>query len=346
MRFGKIAALCLATTIGAASAANACSRLLYETGTGSYIVARSMDWNDPTAKTSLWVFPQGMERDGGLGENPLKWTSKYGSVIASFYDAATADGMNEKGLVGNVLYLAESDYGDASKAGKPTISIGAWLQYFLDNYATVDEAVKAMQDAPFTIVAPILPNGRPASGHLSISDSSGDSAIFEYLEGKLMIHHGPEYRVITNSPTFDQQLALDSYWQLVGGDKFLPGTISAADRFARLSYNLKVSPKFKDPKLAVASAFSQIRAMSVPLGMSDPEHPNISSTLWRTVADDNAKRYFFESAVFPAVFWVDLAKVDLGLDASPMMLAVDPDKPLAGEVSGHLKKAKPFAWLK
>jgi Linear amide C-N hydrolases, choloylglycine hydrolase family len=93
--------------------------------------------------------------------------------------------------------------------------------------------------------------------------------------------------------TFDQQLALDAYWQLIGSDKFLPGTISAADRFARLSYNLKASPKFKDPELAVASAFSQLRAMSVPLGMNDPEHPNISSTLWRTVADENEKRYFF-----------------------------------------------------
>jgi choloylglycine hydrolase len=67
--------------------------------------------------------------------------------------------------------------------------------------------------------------------------------------------------------------------QLIGGDKFLPSTISAADRFARLSYNLKASPKYKDPGLAVASAFSQIRAMSVPLGMSDPDQPNISSTL-------------------------------------------------------------------
>ena len=346
MRLGRLIALCLMTTLGAATAADACSRLLYETGTRSFIVARSMDWSDTSAKTSLWVFPQGMQRDGGLGENPFKWNSKYGSVIATLYDAATVDGINEKGLVGNVLYLAEADYGDAAETGKPSLSIGAWLQFFLDNYANVEDAVEAMQEAPFTIVAPVLPNGRPASGHLSISDSSGDSAIFEYLEGKLVIHHGSEYRVMTNSPTYDQQLALNTYWELIGGDKFLPGTVSAADRFARLSYNLKASPKYKDPKLAMASAFSQIRAMSVPLGMNDPEHPNIASTLWRTVADDGAKRYFFESAVFPAVFWVDLAEVDMGPDASPMMLAVDPDKPLAGEVSNHFKAAQPFAWLK
>ena len=50
--------------------------------------------------------------------------------------------MNEKGLVGNVLYLAEAEYGDADP-DKPQISIGAWLQYILDSFATVAEAVAA-----------------------------------------------------------------------------------------------------------------------------------------------------------------------------------------------------------
>ena len=148
-----------------------CSRIEYETGTGTYITGRGMDWNDPTAETDLWVFPKGMERDGGIGKNPIRWTSKYGSVVASFYNAATADGMNEKGLVGNVLYLAEADYGDPAKTGKPTISVGAWLQYILDSYAAVAEAVAALKDEPFTVVAPVLPNGRAAAVHTSLSDS-------------------------------------------------------------------------------------------------------------------------------------------------------------------------------
>ena len=61
-----------------------CSRIKYETGTGSYITGRGMDWNDPTAQTDLWVFPKGLERNGGVGKNPIKWTAKYGSVVASF----------------------------------------------------------------------------------------------------------------------------------------------------------------------------------------------------------------------------------------------------------------------
>ena len=50
------------------------------------------------------------------------------------------------------------------------------------------------------------PNGRPGTVHLAISDPSGVSAILEYVGGKLVIPHGREYQVMTNSPLFDQQL--------------------------------------------------------------------------------------------------------------------------------------------
>jgi len=323
----------------------ACSRVLYESGNASYITGRTMDWADASAKTALWAFPKGMKRDGGIGSRPISWTSKHGSVVTSFYDAGTADGMNEKGLVANLLYLNEADFGDASKSGKATLSVGAWAQYFLDNYATVQEAVVAMVNPSFSIIAPPLPNGKSAGLHLSISDATGDSAILEYIKGKLVIHHGPQFKVMTNSPTFDQQLALNAYWEQLGGNSFLPGTISAADRFVRLSYNLKSSPKYKDSDLAIASVFSQMRAMSVPLGMSDPNRPNIAMTLWRTVADQQAKVYYFESVINPAVSWVDMKKVDLTVGAVPKVIRIERGQALAGEVSGTFKPSEPFKWL-
>ena len=324
--------------------ADACSRLLYKTGNGTYITARSMDWVDPDLTTDLWVFPQGIQRNGGGSENALTWTSKYGSVIASFYGTASADGMNEKGLVGNMQYLTEADYGDPAKTGKPTISIGAWLQYFLDNYATVEEAVAAMQDPPFTIVSKPVANGFAAAIHMAISDATGDSAILEYLDGKLVIHHGPQYVVMTNSPIYSEQLALNAYWEKAG-DKFLPGTLSATDRYVRLSYLLKTVEKFEDRQKALATAFSLIRAVSAPIGMASPSRPMSPDTLWRTVADHDAKTYYFDSAVSPNVFWVDLNKVDLKPGAKAKTLKISKDNPLAGEVSSQLKEAEPFEFL-
>lgn len=222
--------------------ADACTRVLYETGNKGYIVARSMDWMENPG-TDLWSFPQGMKRDGGLGAGSITWTAKHGSVIASFYNIATVEGMNDAGLVANTLYLVETDYGDAKASGKPLMSVGAWTQYVLDTYATVDEAVTALSKEPFAIVAPTLPDGSAAGGHLSIADASGDSAIFEYIGGKLVIHHDRKYTVMTNSPTFDQQLALNTYWTGIGGTNFLPGTINSPDRFVRASWALNAAPK-------------------------------------------------------------------------------------------------------
>ena len=322
-----------------------CTRVLYETGTGSFITGRSMDWNDPTAQTDLWVFPKQMDRNGGIGENPLAWTSAYGSVVASFYDAASSDGINEAGLVANLLYLAEADYGDATLSGKPSISIGAWLQYFLDQFGNVADAAEAMKDPPFSIIAPLAPNGRPAAVHLSLSDPSGDSAILEYVNGELVIHHSPSCVVMTNSPVYDQQVAINTYWELIGGNRMLPGTINAADRYVRASYFLKSSPKYEEPEMAVASVFSQMRSIGVPLGMADPDHPNISASLWRTVADHNARRYFFESSLRPAVFWVDVDKVNLEAGADVKKLKTLGPKVLAGEVSSEFTSAEPFTFL-
>ena len=67
---------------------------------------------------------------------------------------------------------------------------------------------------------------------------------------------------------------------------------------------------------------------------------NIAATLWRTVSDTGARRYFFESAFATAVFWVDVLKLDLAPGAAPRKLAVS--AALAGEVSGAFLPAEPF----
>jgi penicillin V acylase-like amidase (Ntn superfamily) len=324
--------------------ADACTRILYQTGDNSYIVGRTMDWAvDP--HSDLWSFPKGMERDGGVGPKSVKWTAKYGSVIASFDNVVTVDGMNEAGLIANTLYLVESDYGDWQKSDKPLISAGAWTQYVLDNFATVAEAVDALSKEPFVIVAPDLPGGKKAGGHLSLADATGDSAIFEYIAGKLVIHHDPKYTVMTNSPTFDQQLALNTYWQTIGGVHFLPGTARSADRFARVSWNLDAAPKEKDPRLAVATVFSLVRTVSVPLGLADPTQPNIAATVWRTVSDAKAKRYFFDSSYSPNIFWVDLDKMPLAPGSKPMKLDLSDRPIIAGEASAKFAPAEPFKFL-
>src|ERR1700722_2367767 len=325
----------------------ACTRVVYLGPDGNVITARSMDWKVDVG-TNIWILPRGTMRTGEAGKNSARWTSKYGSVIATGYDISTTDGMNEKGLVANVLWLVESQYPkpDPSKA---MLAISIWAQYVLDNFATVAEAVDALQKEPFTVVTATVPGEeRLATLHLSMSDATGDSAIIEYIDGKQVIHHDRKYQVMTNSPTFDKQLALDEYWRSIGGAVMLPGTNRAADRFARASFYINAIPKDESPDITVASVFSVIRNVSVPYGITTPDQPNISSTRWRTVSDQKRKIYYFESALTPNTFWVDLNEIDFSESTGTVRkldLGPDQSNTFAGVVNGQFKESKPFKFL-
>ena len=124
------------------------------------------------------------------------------------------------------------------------------MQYVLDNYATTAEAVEALRKEDFRMVTVAAPNSEVGTVHLSISDASGDSAIFQYISGKLVIYHSREYQVMSNSPTFDKQLALNVYWRTIGGSVLLPGINRASDRFVRASYYINEAAQSADPRRA------------------------------------------------------------------------------------------------
>ncbi len=353
----RIAAIAVSATAFAASIAapgQACTRALY-VGEGNLVITgRSMDWAEDM-RTNLWVFPRGIARDGAAGANSPKWVSKYGSIIASGYDIGSTDGMNEAGLVANLLYLAESDYGQPD--ARPAMSISLWAQYVLDNFRTVDEAVAALSNDSFRVAGAAAPNGMAAQLHLSISDASGDSAIFEYIGGKLVVHHGRQYTVMTNSPSFDQQLAINAYWAGIGGANFLPGTYQAADRFARASFLIKSIPTKVTPAYisalpgqkfeyqAAASVLGVMRNVGVPLGIQNPAKPNLSATLWRTVADQKNLIYYFDSATSPNTFWVPLADLDFKPGAPVKKLTVAGGKVYAGNVADKFDATPSFKFL-
>lgn len=319
----------------------ACTRIVYQGPGGYTITARSMDWKDEIP-ANLWIFPRGMERNGAAGSNSVKWKSKYGSIVTSAFNISSTDGMNEKGLVANLLWLAESVY-PAYDGGQKGLSIAAWVQYVLDNFSTVEEAVNELRKEEFVIVSTNIPGTAVfASLHLSISDAKGDNAIFEYVDGKLAIHHGMQYNVMTNSPIFDKQLALNEYWQQINGIVMLPGTNRASDRYARASFYIKAIPQTDNTVVAVASVFSVIRNCSVPFGISSETEPNISSTRWRAVSDQKNLVYYFETVLTPNTFWVDIKNADFNEGASVKKLSVENNETYSGDALKSFEVSAPF----
>ena len=242
-----VALVLVAVSLGSIQPVEACTRAVYIGPDQMVITGRTMDWKEDIM-TNIYVFPRGIQRAGHNKDKTVNWTAKYGSVIATGYDIGTCDGMNEKGLVASLLFLPESIYslpGDT----RPAMGISIWTQYVLDNFATVREAVDELKKETFRIDAPRMPNGGPESTlHLAITDETGNTAVLEYLDGKLSIHEGKEYRVMTNSPRYDYQLAINDYWKEIGGLQMLPGTNRASDRFVRASFYIHAIPQTADAR--------------------------------------------------------------------------------------------------
>ena len=321
-----------------------CTRVVYKGPSDTVITARSMDFA-MEIPANLWIFPRKMERNSVFKNSKISWISKYGSVVTSSYDMAVSDGMNEKGLVANLLWLTSTQYPDVSHdAEGEYLVVSYWAQYVLDNFATVSEAVEALKLEKFTVVSDNIPHtDRFVNVHLSLSDALGDNAIFEYINGKLIIHHDPSYTVMTNDPIYEKQLAINEYWKDIPGKIFLPGTNRAQDRFVRASFYITAIPQTDDKRIAIASAFSVIRQCSVPYGISIEGFPNLSTTRWRTVSDQKHLTYYYEDALSPNVIWVDFKNIDF--TAEVKKLALEKDEIYAGETSAQFVVSEPFQFL-
>jgi penicillin V acylase-like amidase (Ntn superfamily) len=256
-------------------------------------------------------------------------------MVTTIYGIGTADGFNERGLGVHVLYLTATDYGPRD-AKKPGLQAGLWAQYALDNAATVNEALAVLDKIQVVMVEA---RGHQASVHLALEDAGGDSAIIEYIGGKPVIHHGREFRIMTNDPPYDQQLALlqKQDFSKPSSEMPLPGNVNPQDRFQRAAYYMALLPKPGSEREAVASVFAIARNVSVPFG-APYESFGIYNTEYRTVMDLTERRYYFELTTGPNVIWADLLKMNVAAGAP--VLTLNPDNiALSGDVTDKFQKA-------
>jgi penicillin V acylase-like amidase (Ntn superfamily) len=181
--------------------------------------------------------------------------------------------------------------------------------------------------------------GHKASVHLAIEDASGDSAIVEYIDGKLVTHHGREFTIMTNDPVYEEQLALLKKQDFSNprSDLPIPGNVNPVDRFQRAAYFKAMLPEPKSEQEAVASVLAIARNVSVPFG-APYKGFGIYNTEYRTVIDLTNKRYFFELTTSPNVIWASLSKFSLESGAPVMVLHPD-DISLSGDIARRFQKA-------
>ncbi len=316
-----------------------CTRILWNDNKVAVVASRTTDWPEPTEPV-LTVFPRGTRHDGGVAAgkrvvtgNALSWASAHGTVVTTFQGGGVVDGINERGLAAHLLYLEATDFGERDPE-VPGLQAGLWAQYALDQAATVGEAL-ARLDAVQVVMMEV--KGTRATVHLALEDATGDSAIIEHLDGKPVVHHGRQYRVMTNDPPYDEQLRLlaELDFSHPDDDMPLPGNVNPRDRFQRASYFSALLPAPPDERAAVAGVMAIARNASVPAGAPYSGF-GVYDTEYRTVCDLTNRCYYFEFSTAPNVIWTELDKLDFEPGAPVMTL--DPgDISLTGDVSGAFR---------
>lgn len=318
------------------SHANACTRILH-LDPKAVMIGRNMDWDSPMQQ-QLRVYPRGMQRIGlSFQGSSLQWTSKYGSMVVTAFEEFTAEGMNEKGLAVHLLSLNESDYGKRHE-NIQGMSVAMWAQYYLDQFATVKEAVQSANNPGYELEAVTLPViGGTEKFHLAIEDSQGDSAVIEYENGMPHVYTSHDQTTLTNSPFYPKQLENLKQYAGFGGDKSLPGGTLARDRFVRATYYNQHLPLANSIDDEVYSILSIMRNVAQPYGMPSNERPTPNYTLWQVVGDLTNHVYYYVSTSSHNMVNMSLDKFNLSAGSQPMMLEITEHAELTGDISTQFK---------
>src|SRR5688572_225451 len=163
-----------------AQAANSCSTFFIHHN-GQMMFGRNYDWVAGTGL--LCTNHRGMSKTGFKVEDgeQVKWVSKYGSLTFNQYGKEfPTGGMNEKGLVVELMWLDETVY--PKKDQRPALNVLQWVQYQLDNAATVAEVIASDK------LVRITREGTPL--HYLVADAGGNVATIEFLNGRMVTHSG------------------------------------------------------------------------------------------------------------------------------------------------------------
>src|SRR5690349_22972198 len=197
--------LCAALALVSVEVAGACTTFC-ASATDAVLFGRNYDFE--IGDGALMVNPRGLAKHALAARGPA-WTASYGSLTFNQFgrDFPTG-GMNEKGLVVELMWLSDTEYPPADS--RPELGVLEWIQYQLDTAGSVadvlasDRAVRIAGEVPL---------------HYLVSDASGTSAAVEFLRGRRQVRTGKDLPIaaLANS-TYDSSLSyLRSHARPPGG---------------------------------------------------------------------------------------------------------------------------------
>jgi len=288
-----ITGIALAVVLSGAPA-DACTALQIKHATGP-LMAKNYDWD--VAAGFLTINPRGLSKTAVVpeGSKPARWTSRYGSVSFNQYGREfPMGGMNEAGLAMEVLWLDEAVYPPTGNRN----SIGAlqWVQFCLDSFRTVSDVVASASE---------LSIGGPATLHFLACDPTGNCAVIEFLDGKLVARSERTLPLsaLTNS-TYNESLEYLNRTLGYGGAPVTPDGPGSLARFARAANGAHAIRANTSEQPPIDETFAVLADVSQP-----------DSTQWSIVYELQEGRVHFRTSGNHTTRTVDLSEIDLDCTA-------------------------------
>lgn len=274
-----------------ASRAFACTTFCLKKN-GEVLFGKNYDWM--VADGLVFVNKRGVAKVSNAEDrtNPANWVSKYGSVTFNQYGRENpSGGMNEAGLVIELMWLDETQYPKAD--ARPTVGTLEWIQYQLDNSATVAEVIANSDKIRISSLVPL---------HYLVNDKAGNTATIEFLNGQLVAHRGETLPFAT--------LANDTYAKSIDYSKTTSvekaRTKSSLDRFVRASQkSAEFDKKTRSETEAVSYAFEVLSSVAQE-----------RSTQWSIVYDQKRGRIHWRTLQAPEIKTVDTKTFDYSCGTS------------------------------
>ncbi len=303
MKTRLLMTLALALAI-ASHPARACTTFCFE---DALVFGKNYDWG--VEGGLVLVNKRGVSKQAFVEGNPLAWTSRHGSVTFNQYGREfPCGGINEKGLVIELMWLDDTVYPAPDE--RPAVPTLQWIQYQLDNAATVDDVVNSDRGVRIS--------GESARIHFLVADARGHTAAVEFLGGEMVVHRGADmpYRALTND-TYAKSAAYARAFDEVTREI----SRSSLDRFAVAAKTVQQGP---DGGVSpVEAAFGLLARVAQG-----------EFTQWSIVYDIAARRVHFRTRVQPVVRWIDLDRLDFACTTPVRM--IDIHTPFTGDVTPRL----------
>jgi len=237
------------------------------------------------------------------------WTSKYGSITFNQNGKEMPyGGMNEKGLVVEMLWLELTRYN--INEDKNYLNELEWIQYQLDNFETVQQVIDHLSDLKIY----------PVKGkiHYILTDSTGESVIIEYLNGKPIAYkkEAGACQAITNNSV----LQSEPYKNQIEGIR----KNNTAPTYRYYQLELQISAMNNQNEITEDYAFDILRKVTIPKGDF--------KTMWSIVYNVNEKNISFFTETYKEIKTISLAGLDFDNDLTYFALNQNEQKKLSKEL--------------